>query len=489
MAHKKGFAPEIPAKAYRRFRNLCCPKCREPFAALSGGERGDFREYDVLACRCGLAPVVAGIPILGAGITVSPHQVQRAVHCIRHRRYRQALECVLTPQSPTLAPRWIQQLPSVRGVGLLRHAAHRLAARSWTGRLLHSNCTSSFLNIFLRESGLSWGRDAYDYFVFRFGLPRHLVALAFCSVIQEPVRPILEVASGCGHITRSLVAHSCGRPVVGIDRSFFPLFVAKQWVAPEADYVCCAADAPLPFEDDTFSVIWCTDGLHYLAEKGVFMQEARRVAGDEGTLVMSSMRNARVPYRDAGAPLAPEGYAELVSEIPHRLVADSAVLSRYLRRQGPALERQPDLDSLASEPLLSMVCSTREGIFKDYGTFRDWPHVDGCLRLNPLYAAENDDEDGWVRLVLRFPGGWYEKDNAACREYLPETVRISTEGFSALAHGHRTRELEEWIARCVVLGVPPRYAGAGISSGWLKLAEYESLPEYGCSIGDHAYTG
>jgi ubiquinone/menaquinone biosynthesis C-methylase UbiE len=468
-----------PQRVLRWFRDLRCPHCFESYKPLSGGERGGFYEFDVLFCRCGASPVVAGIPILGKGVSVSANQIEEAVNLIKGGHYQEALWSLLAPPSPSLAPDWLLSFPSVKGIRRIKHIAHLLALQKWGAQLVRCDSACEFLDAYLRGSGLKWGGDAYDYFTFRFGMPRHLVALAFCSLIDQPTDPILEIACGCGHVTRGLIDRSNGQPVVGVDRSFFALFVAKNWIAPEADYICCAAYARLPFANHVFSTVSCTDGFHYLADKATSIREATRVMREDGVIILSVVRNARVRYRSAGQPLQPEGYQALFSDLPHRLVADSAVLRRYIDKQGPALERQASLEQINEEPLLSLVASQRSEIFKDHGLFNDWPHIQGFLRLNPLYSVEQDSKDGMVDLRLQFPSTWYEEDNDMCKLYLPETVQVSSQAFHDLAHERRTPQLESLISCSVVLGMPQNYASVTISSAWAKLAEYNRLPETG----------
>ena len=442
------------------------------------GEGRDILEFDVLRCRCGSSPVVAGIPIFGRGVVGSENTTaDEVIALIKRRRHDEALLRMLAPPSPSLAPAWLKSLPSVKGMGRLKHLAHLWALRKWRPQLAACLTACDFLDLYFHRSGLVWGGDAYDYFAFRFGQPRHLVALSFASLIRKPTGPILDLACGCGHITHSLIRRSNGRPVVGVDRSFFALFVARNWIAPDADYICCAADAPLPFPDNVFSAVFCTDGFHYLADKVSSIREAKRVIQDDGIILLNVLRNARVQYRDAGQPLLPEGYQALVADMPHCMVADTEVLHRYLRKQGPALERTASPERMAGEPLLSLVASRRREIFQDYGPFDDWPHAEGHLRLNPLYAVEETAGDGSVCLKLQFPGAWYEQDNAKCKLYLPERVWVSSEAFTDLSRGRRTPEIETLISHCVILGMPQRYASETINSAWAKLAEYGRLSE------------
>jgi hypothetical protein len=158
-----------------------------------------------------------------------------------------------------------------------------------------------------------------------------------------------------------------------------------------------------------------------------------------------------------GVPMPPAGYKMLVEDIPHCLVADSDVLKRYLRRQGPSLVPSAGTAHLSHEPLVSVVASRRQDIFRDHGTFDRWPHAEDRLRLNPLYRQERTDGSENVYLRRVFPSTFYEAENEECKEYLPEEVVLDPKVMADLARGERTAEIERLIAQCVVLGMPEGY--------------------------------
>ena len=141
--------------------------------------------------------------------------------------------------------------------------------------------------------------DGYAYFAFRFGQPHHLVALSLATLIRHPQRLVLDLACGCGHLTRSLVSQAQGHQVIGVDHNFFRLYVARHWIAPQAEYVCCEADAALPFPDGTFSAAFCSDAFHYFVNKTIVIQELKRLTQDDGFIVLVTMRNSNVQHQHA----------------------------------------------------------------------------------------------------------------------------------------------------------------------------------------------
>jgi SAM-dependent methyltransferase len=434
---------------------LRCPFCGGGLSSSGIDQAMHAPGYDVLSCWCSRYPVVAGIPI----IKRSPDgTLENLIALIETGQYLQALLTLIAPASPALAPAWMQSLPSIREIRWLKHLAHQRALRGWeeqAAALLTDHdgqvTARALFNLYFNH------KETYNYFYFRFGQPRHLITLSFASVIYQPKKPILDLACGCGHITWTLVQRAKGQPVIGVDNSFFGLYIAKHWIAPEAEYVCCTADSSLPFSNGAFSVAFCSDAFHYFINKATIIRELDRLTQHDGLMILVWIHNAllRRPYD--GQPLPPEGYQALAADIPHRLVVDSDVLARYRHKLGPSLARTADMKHLVQAPLLSLVASHRQGIFQDYGPFEDWPHAWGCLGINPLFITEKRDESGNVYLRRMFPSAFYEEEHAECKDYLPETVKVPSDLWANLSDGKRGPEVERLIEQCVVMGIPKRY--------------------------------
>ena len=374
--------------------SLHCPFCGGDFSSSEIDEAG----FGILTCYCDQYPVIAGIPVIKKGhIGISGETVEAVTSLIKARRCREALLAMVMPPalaSFTLAPAWLQSLLSLRGIGRLKSFADQRGSRRWreeaTALLTDPGdqvTACDFLDLYYHRSGFK-NHDAYDYFALRFGQPRHLVALSFTTLIDNPAKPVLDLACGYGHITRTLARRAHRQPVVGVDQSFTGLYVAKTLIAPEAEFVCCAEDGPLPFPDDFFSVAFCSDAFHYFIHKLTILKELKRLISDDGMIILVWIHNLHVRLANDGLPLPPEGYEALIADMPHRLVADSDVLARYLQRQGPPLASSAEMGRLAREPLLSIVASHRQEVFKDHAEFQDWPHGQGRLDLNPLYRIE-----------------------------------------------------------------------------------------------------
>jgi SAM-dependent methyltransferase/uncharacterized protein YbaR (Trm112 family) len=425
-----------------------CPFCGSGFEVSHAVRHGEELEYGLLGCACDAYPVVAGIPVLLKRDAARIDEVRLRV---RQGLHAEALTGMLDPGPPALAHRWIRMLPELPVLSQVKRFAHRremdrLAQALASGEAAHLTACD-LLHLYFHNV-----RENYNYLSYRFGQPRQLVALSFATLIQDPARPVLDLGCGCGHITFSLTRQAPGRLVVGTDTFFFGLFLAKHWIATEAEFVCCAADAPQPFPDGAFSTAFCSDSFHYFEDKPTSIRELERLTGEDGLILSTGMHNALVQRELAyGLPLTPEGYGDLVAHRPYRLVADADVLARYFERQGPPLAASGDPGRLARAPLLSLAASRNPEVLVDHGTFPDWPHARGRLCVNFLYRREG------TGLRRTFPSPRFEADTAEIKPYLPETVDVSPAVLNDVERGERSPGVEDLVGKGVVLGVPERY--------------------------------
>jgi len=433
---------------------LRCPFCGGQFNVTEGDGVSGRMEYGILTCYCSRFPVVAGIPILKRDKTT-----EEAIALVEGSRHFDAILALIQPGRISMPPIW--KLSSFLPLGnRLKGLAHQKMLQEWRERiaalLLRMDqgdrvTVCELLDCYFKN------KEHYNYFAYRFGQPRYLAALSFVTLIRQPKTMVLDFGCGQGHITRSLIHLANGRPVIGVDQSFWGLYVAKRWIAPEAEYICCSADNTLPFADKVFSAVFSSDAFHYIVNKRSSVQELNRVTA-EGVIILTWVHNRRVRVPYDGVPLPPEGYHALFHDLPHRIVADEDILDRYLRKQGPDLSIQPDRAYLHQKPLLSIVASTQKDIFRDHGSFEEVPHAKGRLGINPLYKMEMvEGELGKSVFGRKFPSRYYEEEHSEYKKFMPETIEVDSKVLSDLASGKRTSAIERLIDRFIVLGIPDNF--------------------------------
>ena len=215
-----------------------------------------------------------------------------------------------------------------------------------------------------------------DYFAFRWSDPTYLSGLALLDAHAGGAARVFELACGIGHFLRELTAR--GVAATGADVVFAKCWLARRFVAPEAEYACLDAASPLPWADGAFDLAFCHDALHYLPAKAAVCGELARAAG--GRVVVGHAHNRLVENLSPGDPLDPAGYRDLLG--PDALLVDDDELAAAVRAGGRAGPRPPQALS-ASEALGIVAGATRPASV----CFRV-PPAGAPLRRNPLLAAD-----------------------------------------------------------------------------------------------------
>lgn len=446
---------------------LRCPFCSGKFIVTKGDEQADNWEYAVLSCYCDRYPVVAGIPIIRKGVLGAKGETTQTVRqFIESGKNQGALHAMAMPKvaSADFAPAWLQQLPQVKGMGRIRSLLGRVAISRWT-KLAQEFLTAGpqgqtakdYLDFLFLRSGMK--KEAYNYFINRFGQPRHLVALSLMTLIEFPRKPVLDFGCGFGHLTHHLLRKVGRQPIICADLDFIRLYVAKNFLAPDALYVCCDGNASLPFLNEFFSVVYTSDTLYMVTNKVVCSREVQRVADSDGLIIAAGIRNGMVEPRQRYQTMPYHAYGKLFGPLPHRILANADVLNRYVKKRGPPLTRSSEEKTLDDEPWFSIVATKREELLVDRGPFADWPHAEGQLELNSLYKPVGGHGNGTGGTVYRhtFPSSWYEQEDGDCRKYEPDSVSISSQVLKDLSSRKRTADMEELIAQCVIVGIPDRF--------------------------------
>jgi SAM-dependent methyltransferase len=343
------------------------------------------------------------------------------------------------------------RLNRITGGRLLVRARRRLAEY-----LLANRETLTALEAIDLYMGRYSRAETAVHFAFAFGQPRHLAALSVASVIKDRGGPILDLACGPGHLTHFFCAGEEDRVVVGVDRNFFRLWVARNFTAPGADFVCQWIDRPLPFSSGMFDSAFCSDAFHLVLNKSGLVREAARLIAPDGLLGIVRFGNAAIEPRE-GHELTVDGYSRLFEGMPHRLAGEGELVAAYLRREKLDLSPRPASGDLAEQKWLSAVLSPDSATLGKYEAAQEWSHGEGRLVLNPVYRATGRDAAGGLKLSFQFPSKWYEFENSGYLEYAPAEVEVSAAGLDALRSGERNAEVRELIERFVVLGVPDRY--------------------------------
>jgi SAM-dependent methyltransferase len=267
-------------------------------------------------------------------------------------------------------------------------------------------------------------------------------------------RRVLDVGGGAGHLTRSLgQLAGPGTEVVLADVALWKVWLAKRFVAPACQPVCCDANAPLPFAGGAFSLAVCSDAFHYVWSRRLLAAELVRAVGPDGIVLLTHLHNLLCENVSAGMPLAPGDYRNLFERVGTRLFKESDVFAAVLDHRPVDLSPEYADEDLSGEPALILLATRLMGFFRRYERPPPGCAAVGRPGMNPLYAVE---EDGRV-LKLRFPSPAYEAEFAACKRYLPDRVAWGEDRQARLRAGVLDGELTALARRRVLLDLPAAY--------------------------------
>jgi SAM-dependent methyltransferase/uncharacterized protein YbaR (Trm112 family) len=426
---------------------LRCPLTGTRLDVDERARTGDDLTFALLRSEGGTFPVIGGIPVFTSGREPLVDLVERGEHDLAVRR---AAFGGIPPSGWLRAGPWLTPTERLRGVG------RRLEAR-WTGELDRrarpltdpATPTRDLFALAYREVGLR-NPEVFAYNWFRFGVPRHLAALAAIEW-APPVGPVLDLGCGAGHLTWALARHVSPATVIGVDSLFFALYVARHRIARESEFICCDFES-LPLRDEVVRGLWASDVVHALARKAQIRREIDRVTASPGWGAVVDLFVAGHAHEYAGRPLSLDGYRDLLPAAA-TFVADDALIGAYL--DGRAANR--------STPGAVTEAATVTALWADDGLeaadgrgFDGWPHARGRLGPNPLFAV--DAQRGAVTaLRLQMPTPAYEAEHGGLRRFTPDRVEVPDAAVEAAVNGTADPDLHRLIEQFVVLGFPDAY--------------------------------
>jgi SAM-dependent methyltransferase len=223
---------------------------------------------------------------------------------------------------------------------------------------------------------LNFGPVAH-YFAHRWSAPTFLSALGLLETHWTDPPLVLEIACGIGQILREVAGH--GIAVAGIDVVFSKLWLARQFLVPDAPLLCADMADGLPLALPEGTTILCHDAFYFMPEQERIAESLMAAAGERGNVLIGHAHNIRFEHGIAGRPRTPEEYASL---FPGCSLHDDAELAR-----GPAPVRTPE--QLAAVEAVSIAWSptgTRDNRPIDLHL----PPAGSPLRLNPLLVRDGD---------------------------------------------------------------------------------------------------
>lgn len=138
-----------------------------------------------------------------------------------------------------------------------------------------------------------------DYFAYRWVDPTYLAGLALLEAHWNEPATAFELACGIGHYARELTRR--GVRCLGADVVFAKCWLAKHWVARQAEFVCFDAADTWPVAGQEFDLVHCQDAFYFLPDQEKVAARLREALAPRGVLAVGHLHNTEV----AGGALGP----------------------------------------------------------------------------------------------------------------------------------------------------------------------------------------
>ncbi len=450
------------------FALLRCPYCRQAFRFEEVPRpKTGAGEFGILRCPCSAFPVLDGIPIIQKtpvcmyentthAIPFSGTPIAELVRLVETGDPIQALlECLVVPKDlPAVLNRllpWRVANGKRTKLWMRRKEKQRLG-REVLGRR-ESIGAMDVLNYFF-PPGSPLGYTLGQYFIRRFCQPRHLAALSLLANVPPDAKPLLDIACGLGHLEHYLYARNPPQGAVGMDLSFFHVWIARHWFARDGFFVCGDAGEGLPFADAAFSATLCSDAYHFIPNRPRLLAEIERCA--PGRLVLLTRIGNKAVMPNEGVESVLEEYLAEFGANPTRVFSEGELLKAYLARENPFARKAQSQPDLRDSKWLSFAWNIPASASANPATAGDWPHAAGTPAWNPIYR-KTELGDGKLRFNFEFPDPWYAYENNAMLSYHRRLVLVPREKWDAALQGKEPDLNSDLTKAFVLIGLPKHF--------------------------------
>lgn len=254
-----------------------------------------------------------------------------------------------------------------------------------------------------------------DYFAHRWSDPTFLAGLALLQAHWRSPGTAFELAGGIGHYAREM--SRLGVACVSADIVFAKCWLAKNWVAPEAEYVVFDAKDTWPIADRRFDLVHCQDAFYFLPDQAKIAERLRAAVAKDGVLAIGHLHNADV---EGGAFGPAKSAEEWHAVLPEAQVYDETEL------RGALLDgRKPIPSSFEDDPAVeawSVVEPAMPPCWA-YGKL-SMPDEKSKLRSNPLLMGER----------VKWPSDRYAKEYGATATWTHADASTPPERDRRLVH-------------------------------------------------------
>ena len=443
---------------------LACPECRESLEFTQypcGDSKNTNSIFGTLKCSCYEYPVVDSVPILiqkqvaqfafGTGdIDSEGTEPTYLVQQIKNGKGKDALlECL----SFTPSFSWMQNLPIWR---LWNKGIIPKLGRKWIKnkikKLIDSNSKDTledWLELFFAYMPGS-NHELLHYYKHRFVLPRTLATYSILELLDFSDKPILDIACGIGPFPYFVTSQNPNTQLIGFDFNFYLAWWQRRFMAPNQLFLCADGGNPLPFKDDTFGSIYCSDSFMFIPNKKQFVEECQRCAPGR-PIALTRVGNRDAYPKNWGQESNAQEYANLLGA-ETLTFRESDLVRCYLDRENPLVSANCKPSELTHDKWIYLIKNAGQ---KSLDLPAKYPHELGQPTLNPIFRVQTTNNN--MIFNFTFPSVWFAYQNADMLSYHGDKTEVEKDHLIKHLSDSNSDEFKDLIKKFIIIGLPKRY--------------------------------
>ncbi len=250
---------------------LRCVRCKKNFFLKEGS---NF--FSIVKCGCREYPLVNGILYLG-----KDSLRKKALKFLEEGKDKRATLSLIGFKRRLSLPIFYLLLPNAFNKSVQRifgrHLYEILGFKRVVRILTHFSYPSA------------WAK----YIQNREQMPSFFTSILAANLLKGKYQKVVDIGCGSGQLLKVLAQKVRPENIIGLDKSFFSLFLARRFFASRKSLLICAdVEEGLPFISESFDLVLSTDSFHYLKNKSLFLKESLRTLKPQGVLAALHIVNS-----------------------------------------------------------------------------------------------------------------------------------------------------------------------------------------------------
>jgi len=318
----------------------------------------------------------------------------------------------------------------------------------------------SFFDIMSIIEPNTWG----DYLKHRFSSQTFWSLYPFIPLIERKNDRILDLGCGAGHASFVLSKNMNPKKLVCADDNYTLLFLAKRFMAMDANFICLDANSPLPFSDNFFSSIVMMDSLHYLPNRALIGKECRRMLKKHGLLLLLHLHNALKDNINIGFALSPSTWKGLFQWLNPSLIPENSLIEDLMLRFELDLTKTYNNEILNGSNAVSLIGTEDNVLFDKYYNLDSY--LEKNLQnpiINPIYKLKHRNKE--VILERKPPNDIFVVEYPLSMRFLPKEYSVSPEVLKTIENQKagklynvsKDKMFSEMLRRFIFIDTPKGY--------------------------------